>query len=89
MNKGELVEAVAARLGDSKAQASRAVEAVVASIAEGLKRDEAVTIVGFGTFTRKQRAARTGRHPMTGEPMEIKASRTVSFRPSPTLKDTL
>ena len=76
MNKGELVEAVAARLGDSKAQASRAVEAVVASIAEGLKRDEAVTIVGFGTFQVKERAARIGRNPRNNEPIEIPASQS-------------
>lgn len=86
MNKGQLVEAVAAELGDSKASASRAVDAVIGCIADGLKVDEAVTIAGFGTFTRKHRPARTGRNPATGEPMEIKASMTVSFRPSPALK---
>lgn len=89
MNKGELVEAVASQLGDSKASAQRAVDAVINSITDGIKRDESVTIVGFGTFTKKDRAARTGRNPMTGEPMQIKASKTVGFKVSQALKDEL
>ena len=86
MNKGQLIEAVAAELGDSKAAASRAVDAVISSITNGIKSDEGVTIVGFGTFTRKQRKARIGRNPATGAPMEIKASQTVGFKPSQALK---
>jgi DNA-binding protein HU-beta len=89
MNKGQLIDQVATELGESKASASRAVEAVIASITNGIKEDENVTIVGFGTFTRKNRAARTGRNPATGEPMQIKASKTVGFRPSQALKDTV
>jgi nucleoid DNA-binding protein len=89
MNKGQLIEAVASELGDSKASASRAVEAVISSITTGLKQDEAVTIVGFGTFSKKQRSARTGRNPSTGEPMQIKASTTVGFKPSQNLKGTV
>ena len=86
MNKGQLIEAVAAELGDSKATANRALDAVIHCITSGLKQDDAVTIVGFGTFSRRQRAARTGRNPATGEPMEIKASTTVGFKPSQALK---
>ena len=89
MNKGQLIEQVASELGDSKASASRAVDAVIASITNGIKDDQSVTIVGFGTFTKKNRAARTGRNPATGEPMQIKASTTVGFKPSQTLKETL
>ena len=89
MNKGQLIEQVAAELGDTKASASRAVDAVIGSITNGIKTDASVTIVGFGTFTRKERAARTGRNPSTGEPMQIKASTTVGFKPSQTLKNTL
>ena len=89
MNKGQLIEAVAAELGDSKASAARAVEAVISSITDGIKQDDSVTIVGFGTFTQKERAARTGRNPITGEPIQIKASRTVGFKPSQALKETL
>lgn len=87
MNKGQLIDAVATELGDSKASASRALDAVISSITVGLKHDEAVTIVGFGTFSKKDRAARTGRNPATGEPMQIKASTTVGFKPSQTLRD--
>jgi DNA-binding protein HU-beta len=86
MNKGQLIEAVAAQLGDSKAAATRAVDAVINCITSGIKKDEGVTIVGFGTFLKKQRKARIGRNPATGEPMPIKASNTVGFKPSQTLK---
>ncbi|MCZ6836265.1 MAG: HU family DNA-binding protein [Planctomycetota bacterium] len=89
MNKGQLIDQVAAELGDSKASASRAVEAVIHSITNGIKEDSNVTIVGFGTFTKKNRAARTGRNPSTGEPMQIRASTTVGFKPSASLKETL
>lgn len=89
MNKGELVEAVASELGESKASASRVIDAVISCITNGVKKDEAVSIVGFGTFSKRQRAARTGRNPITGQPMEIKASKTVGFKPSQTLKSSL
>ena len=89
MNKGQLIEAVAAELGDSKAGAARAVEAVIASISSGIKVDDAVTIVGFGTFSKKNRPGRVGRNPMTGEPMDIKPSTTVGFKPSQALKESV
>jgi DNA-binding protein HU-beta len=86
MNKGQLIEAVAAELGDSKAAATRAVDAVINCITNGIKQDEGVTIVGFGSFVKRQRKARVGRNPVTGEPLQIDASRTVGFRPSQNLK---
>lgn len=89
MNKGQLIEAVAAELGDSKASATRAVEAVIHCITSGIKNGEGVTIVGFGSFVRKQRKARIGRNPVTGEPLPLKAIRTVGFRPSQSLKETM
>ncbi len=89
MNKGQLIEAVASELGESKAAASRALEAVINSITKGVKHDQSVTIVGFGTFTKKTRSARTGRNPATGQPMEIKASTTVGFKASQALKQKL
>ncbi len=89
MNKGQLVEAVATELGSTKTAASKAIEAVIACIANGIKEDEAVTISGFGTFARKTRAPRTGTNPATGEPMQIKASKTVNFKPSQALKETM
>jgi DNA-binding protein HU-beta len=89
MNKGQLVEAVATELEMSKAAASRAVDAVMRSITTGIKHDENVTIVGFGSFSKKKRSARTVRNPATGEPMEIQASTTVGFKPSQSLKEEL
>jgi DNA-binding protein HU-beta len=86
MNKGQLIEAVAAELGDSKASASRAVDAVINCITNGIKADESVTIVGFGTFLKKERKARIGRNPVTREPIQIKASNTVGFKASHSLK---
>ena len=86
MNKGQLIEAVASELGGSKTSANRAIDAVISSIRQGIRKDDAVTIVGFGTFSKRNRPARTGRNPATGEPMTIKASRTVGFKPSQSLK---
>lgn len=89
MNKAQLVEAVAAELETSKAAAAKAVEAVVGSITQGIKLDDNVTIVGFGSFSKKHRAARTVRNPSTGEPMQVKAGTTVGFKPSQSLKEGL
>lgn len=89
MNKGDLIDAVAADLGESRASATRAIDAVINCITNGIKQDDAVTIIGFGTFSKKNRAARMGRNPMTGEPLQIKASTTVSFKPSKVLKDSM
>ena len=89
MNKSQLIEAVASELGGSKVAAGRAIEAVITSITRGIEKDDAVTITGFGTFAKKDRPARTGRNPSTGEPLEIKASKTVSFKASDSLKKTV
>ncbi len=91
MNKGELVEAVQKALGKdtSKRAAEDAVAAVLDAIAKGVKKDGAVQLIGFGTFKVKKRAARMGRNPKTGEAMKIKASKTVGFSPSTTLKGSL
>jgi nucleoid DNA-binding protein len=89
MNKGQLIAAVAEELGASKVVASKAIDAVIASIAQGVDEHESVTIAGFGTFLKKHRPARTGRNPSTGLPMEIKPSRTVNFKASQALKETL
>lgn len=89
MNKGDLVEAVAAELNESKAQATRIVDAVLEGISQGVQKDGKVSIIGFGSFEKKQRAARMGMNPATKQPLEIKASTTVSFKPSQNLKDTL
>ncbi len=89
MNKGDLIESVASSLNESKAQATRIVDAVLGSIGDGVQRDGKVSIVGFGSFEKKHRPARMGRNPATKQPMEIKASNTVGFKPAQALKDML
>lgn len=91
MNKGELIEAVQKALGAdaTKRQAEDSVAAVLDSIAAGVKKDTKVQIIGFGTFEVKNRAARMGRNPKTGEAMQIAASKSVGFKPSSTLKNSL
>ncbi|MBL8733772.1 MAG: HU family DNA-binding protein [Planctomycetes bacterium] len=91
MNKADLVQEVQKQLGAecSKAHAERAVNALLAAIQKGLKKDKQVQIVGFGTFVVKARKARMGRNPQTNEPMQIRASRTVGFRAGATLKDSV
>jgi len=91
MNKAELIEAVQKELGSdaTKRAAEDAVAAVLDSIAKGVKKDTKVQLIGFGTFEVKKRAARRGRNPKTGETMQIKASKSVGFKPSTTLKKSL
>ena len=91
MNKAELIEAVQNTLGGetSKRAAGDAVEAVLAAISGSVAKGGAVQLVGFGTFKVAHRKARTGRNPKTGEPMAIKASKTVRFVCSSALKKSL
>lgn len=91
MNKGELIEAVQKSLGGdtSKKASEEAVKAVLESIAEGVKKDGSVQLLGFGTFEVRKRAARSGRNPKTGETIKIKASKTIGFKPSSALKSSL
>ena len=87
MNKGELIAYVQKDLDENKAGAERCVNAVIDGIKKGVKKDKSVQVVGFGTFSIRKRAARTGRNPQTGETIKIKASRSVAFKPSKTFKD--
>jgi len=89
MNKSELIEAVASAADLSKADAARAVDGVVASITEALQANDQVTLVGFGTFLVRQREARTGRNPRTGESIQIKASKVPAFKAGKALKDAV
>lgn len=89
MNKAELIDAVAEAADISKASATRAVDAVIDNISAALKKDEQVTLVGFGTFVVRSRAARAGRNPKTGEAIAIKASRAPAFKPGKALKDAV
>ena len=89
MNKGDLIESVAGSAGLSKADAGRAVDAFIGSITGALKGGNQVSLVGFGTFTVKRRAARMGRNPRTGEAIEIKASNVPGFKAGKALKDAV
>ena len=89
MTKAELIADIAGQAGLSKAETGRIVDAFFKSISNALNDSGRITLTGFGTFTVAERAARTGRNPQTGEPMEIKASRTVKFKPGKGLKDAI
>jgi len=89
MNKSELISAVAEESGLSKADAGRALDAVVASVTGALQGGDSVALIGFGTFSVKDRAARTGRNPQTGEAIQIKASKVPSFKAGKALKDAV
>lgn len=89
MNKTELVDAVASSADISKAAAGRAVDAVVDSVTDALKKGDKVTLIGFGTFEVRQRAARTGRNPRTGAEIKIAASNIPAFKAGKKLKDAV
>ena len=89
MNKAELIDAVAEGADISKAAATRAVDTVLDSITGALTKGDQVTLVGFGTFSVKDRAARTGRNPRTGEPIDIPASKVPGFKAGKALKDAV
>lgn len=89
MNKSELVDAIATSADISKAAAGRALDAVTESITLALKQDEQVALVGFGTFVVKDRAARSGRNPQTGETIQIAAAKIPSFKAGKALKDSV
>jgi DNA-binding protein HU-beta len=89
MNKGELIESVASAADVSRAEATRAVDAVLDSVTRTLANGGAVSLVGFGTFSVKRRAARTGRNPRTGEAIQISASNVPGFKAGKALKDAV
>jgi len=89
MNKSELIEAVAQSADISKSAASRAVDALVSSVTNALKEGDQVTLVGFGTFTVRERAARSGRNPRTGASINIPASKVPGFKAGKALKDAV
>ncbi len=89
MNKNELITAVAEKAGISKKDSEAAVNAVVDAITDALKKGDKVQIVGFGAFEVKTRAARTGRNPSSGEPVEIPACKVPTFKAGKPLKDAV
>ena len=89
MNKGDLIDAVAGSANLSKADAGRAVDAVVDAVTGALQQGTTVSLVGFGTFSVKRRAARQGRNPRTGETIMISASNVPGFKAGKALKDAV
>ncbi|MFT7177983.1 MAG: DNA-binding protein HU-beta [Oceanospirillaceae bacterium] len=89
MNKSELIEAITAEADLSKAAAGRALDAVISAVTGALKDGESVSLVGFGTFSVKARAARTGRNPQTGAAIQIAAANIPSFKAGKALKDAV
>nr|WP_161957587.1 HU family DNA-binding protein [Mariprofundus sp. EBB-1] len=89
MNKAELINHVASSAGLSKAAAGDAVEAVIGGITSTLAGGDAVSLVGFGTFSVADRAARTARNPRTGEAIEVAASKAPKFKAGKALKDAV
>ncbi|MBT2968646.1 MAG: HU family DNA-binding protein [gamma proteobacterium symbiont of Ctena orbiculata] len=89
MNKAELIEAMAESADISKAAAGRALDGMVEAVTNAMKAGDTLSLVGFGTFSVKERAAREGRNPQTGETIKIKASRIPSFKAGKALKDAI
>lgn len=89
MNKSELIDAIAAAADISKADAGRALDATLEAVTGALKKGDSVSLVGFGTFSVKQRAEREGRNPQTGETIKIAAATVPGFKAGKALKDAV
>ncbi|HEY5717236.1 MAG TPA: HU family DNA-binding protein [Motiliproteus sp.] len=87
MQKSDLVAVIAEAASLSKREAQDALNALTDSVTDALARGETVSLVGFGSFTQRHRAARKGKNPQTGEAMDIPASNSVAFKPGKALKD--
>ena len=89
MNKQELVDAVAAETGESKAATGEAIDAFISAVTDAVTKGETVQLVGFGSFSAGARAARVGRNPATGAEIQIPAAKTVKFTAGKAFKDAL
>jgi len=89
MNKSELIDAIADASQLTKADAGRALDGFLGAVTDALKSDDSVALVGFGTFSVKERAERKGRNPQTGEEITIKAAKIPSFKAGKSLKDAV
>ncbi len=87
MNKTELIDRIALDADIPKTVAAKALDAVLNGVGEALSKGDAVALIGFGNFIVKERAARKGRNPKTGETIDIKAAKVISFKPGKALKD--
>ena len=89
MNKNDLIDAIATDADLSKASAGRALDAALAAVTSSLSKGDSVSLVGFGTFSVKARAARQGRNPRTGDAIQIAASNTPGFKAGKALRDAV
>lgn len=89
MNKSELIEAIASSAQLSKADAGRALEGFTNAITQALQAGDTISLIGFGTFSVKERAARKGRNPKTGQEIDIAASKVPDFKAGKGLKDAI
>ena len=89
MNKSELIDAIAESSELTKADAGRALEGFISAVSGALGKGDAVALVGFGTFSVKERAERKGRNPQTGEEITIKAAKIPAFKAGKSLKDSV
>lgn len=89
MNKSELIDAAAEKAGLTKADTERAFKAFIETITDALKGGDQVTMIGFGTFLVRERKARQGRNPRTGETIQIKAANNPAFKAGKALKDAV
>lgn len=89
MNKSELIQAVAEAADLPKSTAAKAIDAVIDNISDALVEGDTVTLIGFGTFLVRERAARMGRNPQTGKEISIPASKVPAFKPGKALKDAV
>jgi DNA-binding protein HU-beta len=89
MNKSELIDAAAASTGLSKSDVTRTLDSILASISGAVGKGDRVSLSGFGTFERRERAARTGRNPQTGETLRVAASKAPAFKPAKAFKDAV
>ena len=89
MTKAELIDAIAEKAGLTKADAAKALAATLGSVTDALRAGEKVALIGFGTFSVSQRAARTGKNPQTGKALAIPASKAAKFKAGQQLKDAV
>ena len=89
MNKSELIEAAADSAGMSKGDVGKALDAIIDTITDSVARGDKVAISGFGNFERRERGARTGRNPQTGESIQVAASKAPAFKPGKAFKDAV
>lgn len=89
MKKPELAAAIASKAGVTKDKAGEILNIITDEITNAVSQDDAVTLIGFGTFSTRERSARTGKNPQTGETIQIPASKSVGFKPGKALKDAV